>query len=487
MKKLFALLLTLLLILSSLTACKVSDVGTGTSGDVSDQIGEGDDVNVEGEGDNAGDNASDGEANNDGGKTENNDNKDNEGSKDDKDDKDDKTDSSIEELGNKEYATPKKTSTSGLKFVLNEDKKSYTLVNKGTATATELVIDGYKGLPVTHIGYAAFENDTAITSVTIGDSVEYIGMYAFSKCSKITSLTMGKGVKNIDDAAFRYCSSLTTLTVGSSVERIGYQAFYNSAKLNTIKLPSTIRVIERYAFDKTAYFNNSANWQSNVIYISNCLYRAKSALSGKYTVKDGTVIIADYAFGECATFTGIVIPNSVKSIGFQAFFKATKMTSVTIGTGVERIGDQAFYNSGFYNASGNWKNNVLFAGDYLIKAKTTISGAYTVPSGTRAIADLAFGSCDKVTSVNVTDSVVGIGDYAFNGCASLTSATIGSGVKRIGANAFKGCAALKSVTFKKTSTWSVDGRKVPTSRLSDKASAAALLNYECYSEAWKKS
>ena len=112
-----------------------------------------------------------------------------------------------------------------LKFELNEDGLSYTLVDVGTAISkSEVVIDGHDGLPVTKIGYSAFDNsvrkNTKLTKVTIGDYVEVIDCYAFSHCSKLTAVVMGDGVKEIRLGAFRYCSALTSIKLGNSVERV---------------------------------------------------------------------------------------------------------------------------------------------------------------------------------------------------------------------------------------------------------------------------
>jgi len=40
--------------------------------------------------------------------------------------------------------------------------------------------------------------------------------------------------------------------------------------------------------------------------------------------------------------TSLTIPNSVASIGNQAFFGCARLTTVTIGKGVTSIGDEAF-------------------------------------------------------------------------------------------------------------------------------------------------
>ena len=45
---------------------------------------------------------------------------------------------------------------------------------------------------------------------------------------------------------------------------------------------------------------------------------------------------------QCSGLTSIDIPNSVTTIGVQAFFKCSGLTSCTIGSGVTSIGSSAF-------------------------------------------------------------------------------------------------------------------------------------------------
>ena len=216
------------------------------------------------------------------------------------DTKNDSTDGKVEDTDNNtETEKPTfdvKESTSGLKYVLNEDKLSYTVVGKGSATAKNIVIDGHNGLPVTRVGYSAFGNDSTITSLKLGNYVERIDDYGFSFCSGLTSVTFGENVKYLGDYSFRYCSALTSIELGKNVEVIKYGSFYNCSKLATIRVFGKVRVIEEFAFDKTAYFKDSSRWKNNVLYIGNNLIKAKSDISGAYTVSANTTCIffADY-------------------------------------------------------------------------------------------------------------------------------------------------------------------------------------------------
>ena len=57
-------------------------------------------------------------------------------------------------------------------------------------------------------------------------------------------------------------------------------------------------------------------------------------------------VIEDATFWGCHNLTSVTIPDSVTSIGGNAFRWCGKLTSVTIPKGVKRIGGEAFYDCG---------------------------------------------------------------------------------------------------------------------------------------------
>lgn len=156
-------------------------------------------------------------------------------------------------------------------FILNNTAVVVTNYKyKGTA-ADVTIPSRYKGKPVTMIDHAAFHN-SAVTSVTIPDSVTSIhdsafaycssltnisipnsvtaiGSFAFEGCTKLESITLPSSLLTISEFLFYDCSQLTTIHIPDSVSSIRTYAFYNCGKLETIRIPVSVTSIGSYAFD----------------------------------------------------------------------------------------------------------------------------------------------------------------------------------------------------------------------------------------------
>lgn len=230
----------------------------------------------------------------------------------------------------------------------------------------------------------------------------------------------GYTVSSIGSMAFINCTSLTDITIGDNITTIKMLAFYNCSNLNTINIADSVIRIYYSAFDGTAYYNNAANWESNVLYIGKHLIKAKESISGNYKVKDDTVCVAGHCFQYCEGLTDIELPDTLKGIGDMAFFNCSGLTSVEIPDSVVFLGDSAF-------------------SDCKYLASVTLSRNIT------SLNDLVFGYCDNLQSITIPDSVTSIGNYAFTNCVKLESITIPYGVTDIGRMAFYYCKKLNTI------------------------------------------
>lgn len=103
------------------------------------------------------------------------------------------------------------------------------------------------GVTVETIGHGAFER-SAVTSVTIPDSVTSISDEAFINCPKLTNISIPNSVTYIGFSAFSSCTSLKSITLPSSLSFISGALFLGCSQLTTIHIPVSVTSIGNNAF-----------------------------------------------------------------------------------------------------------------------------------------------------------------------------------------------------------------------------------------------
>ena len=271
---------------------------------------------------------------------------------------------------------------------------------------TELVLpENYKGHNY-EIGSSAFYACTALTSITIPNSVTSIGEYAFYSCKSLTSVTIPNSVTSIGKEAFAYCSGLTSVTIPNSVKSIGEYAFSNCYSLPV---------------------------EDNIRYADCYLVGVTDLNFSTYTIKEGTRFIGTSAFCDCTNLNSVTIPNSVIRISNDAFKRCTGLGSVNINS------LEAWCNIEFGNVEAN---PVAYAKQLFLD--WDLVTALTIPDSITEIHQNAFNSCESLVSVTIPNSVVSIGRGAFYGCTNLNTVINFSELKFAKGSSSDGCIALNA-------------------------------------------
>lgn len=347
-----------------------------------------------------------------------------------------------------------------------------------------------------HVGQSAFCY-VPLKALKLDRKVE-IGAGAFSN-TPITEIEMATPCDSIREGTFSNCPNLTKITIGEGLKYIGYNAFSNSP-VKEANLPSTLRDISSNAFRGSSYcpFINDIQPENHIRYIGKVAYLCVDKNQEEYTIKDGTVTLADNLFenwlGNATTFH---IPASVEQIGNRAF-AYTQIKALPEMPGLKRIGGEAFYGcknlkkltipetveyiggGAFYGCSNIWSltYNAINAecesfmepnaplekiviGDKVRRLPRGIfSGKefseVTLPACLERIDESAFYGCKNLTTINLSDSIRYIGDNAFYGCSSLKNIHWPLRLTTIGSKAFRQ-TALETISLPEGVTSVGDG------------------------------
>ena len=320
------------------------------------------------------------------------------------------------------------------------------------------------GSKIISIGAYAFQHCTHLKSVQL-TYVRDIGDYAFYNCSSLSSVTIPNSVKSIGREAFGNCISLTSVTIPESVEtiRIG-GTFFGCTSLQTVVWNAkNCTIIEDN--NGMGIFSpflsvpiSSITFGPQVESIPNCLCVACGLKS--VSISNSVISIGREAFRGCDSLTSVTIPESVISIGNSAFASCDSLASIEVDANNPSYCsvDGVLYNKDTTALLQYPLGNTLT--EYVIPQSVTSIGieafevcdltSITIGDGVTSIGEMAFLECAGLISIDIPSNVISIGEAAFIRCGSLTSITIGGGVTSIGGWAFYACSDLTAITCEAT-------------------------------------
>ena len=317
-------------------------------------------------------------------------------------------------------------------------------------TGSYKILDG-----VETIEYVSFTG-TSLSYVIFPDSLKKISTWAFSS-GKIKAITIPASCTFLGEYCFNNCKELENITIPDSVTTLGTCAFRECTKLTEIRLPSNLSSIGgglflgcnssiHITFDETAnlksneqkiitdkgetfismFFGDAEEIivENTIQTIKSCAFESVSCIKRVKFVETSTLSkIEDYAF-QNSGLESIVLPDSLQSIAYMAFYRCKSLKSVKFGLNLKHVYEYAF--------------------SYCDALETIdFSGARSYD-----ISQYAFRFDNNLTSVNFGDGVSSIGEYCFSDTKKLSTITLTASLYELKTYAFSN-SGLTNVDMEK--------------------------------------
>ena len=213
-----------------------------------------------------------------------------------------------------------------LKDLGNTDKVFYLGAQAFTGCSALVSVD----MPgVLTIGNYAFQNCASLTSVNF-PSAQIVANFAFRNCAELANVNMPE-VRRMFSMVFYNCAALTEIDL-PKIEMMGQGVFFGCG-LTSFNIPASLTDMDVANFMACLSLEEITVDENNPVYftdgvavyrkLSNGHYEAvayPNARGGKYSILEGTVRIADYAFAYSVTLNYVELPGTIKSVGAQAFY-----------------------------------------------------------------------------------------------------------------------------------------------------------------------
>ena len=305
-----------------------------------------------------------------------------------------------------------------------------------TGWAASFTIDDLKYESISYDEVKIIESPTARGDIVIPNTVTYGG-----KTYKVTSM----------ERTFNSNAKVTSVKLPDGIKKLT-GTFWNASKLTSItNIPAHLEDAVTNPIFGTPFMNNQPD---GVVYFSDWAVYVKGEPSGTLTFKEGTYGISMYCVWGNLGITEVVLPQSLKVLGPEAFRK-TGITKLEIPAGCTTIGIQVARESPYfaeYIVAESNPNYTAVDGILYSKDRKTLESyphgkpgeIFVCPSGVEKVRSCAFSGNQNLKHIYFQEGLKGVGDNAFS-YGPLESVSYPSSFTDQSRYNFSGCDKIKAI------------------------------------------
>ena len=275
---------------------------------------------------------------------------------------------------------------------------------------------------ITSIGDSAFEGCTGFTYINLGESLSTTGTNSFEGCTGLVRIDIPETVTSIGKCSFKNCSNvqyfnssvagvlnvpsscttlveycfegmdkITTVNIGDKVTSIGVGILLGANHVENITLPfigSSMKADNSSYLSKFGMIFGYTTTNTSTTEVSGAIYSGLTISSKKYwfyvpnSLENVTVTVQtqvpSYAFYNCDMLSSIVMPQSVTTIGSEAFTNCSATVQYTYSPTISSPWDGSTVATSFHSGNGTEGNPyVIFDGNELAYLASQVNSGVT--------------------------------------------------------------------------------------------------------------
>ena len=314
--------------------------------------------------------------------------------------------------------------------------------------------EGWRGNPgntvvdwnvTTNIGDYCFSYCENIEELSFPESITTVKSTWFANCVGLKNIIFPDRELELQRGAFSGCSGLTEIVIPSTKIKLN-EAFLNCDNIIRVTIPvdhntpyfgcSRVKEIV-YTAGETGEMPNIGREGSNTCRdASRIEYTSKKTLK-KVVFEEGVKSIGAFAYYwttyswwsgstiEYANLEEVILPESLESIGEDAFRKQISLKNIKIPDRVKTIGEYCFAECTGFTSTKN------------VKISENMS---VIPKG-------FFYQCTGITEISLSDTIEKVEEYAFSGCTGITEISLPDTIEKVEEYAFSGCTGITEINL----------------------------------------